>query len=228
MYQKEIIETCYMCEAPKTSKEHVPPQCIFPEQKDSPDGIDYRKNLIKVPSCDAHNSAKSKEDEFFLMYMAVNAFTNQAAKIHQNTKLLRILDRKPHVWGMLLAQAKPATIIGSDGKVHSTCTFHIDADRFHTQMEHIAKGIYFKHFSKKWLSDVVVIPTQGLLTDNATANASNRKVHKISSEIFSEIERHGNNQDVFYYQVAEEASGVLVLAAFYENVKVIFLYSQNG
>lgn len=222
------MQTCYMCDAPKTSDEHVPPKCIFPEQKDSPSGADYRINLIKVPSCDAHNSAKSKEDEFFLMYMAANAFTNQAANLHQNTKLLRILERKPHVWAMLLTQATPAQIIGNDGVVHNTCTFHIDANRFCTQMEHIAKGIYFKHYGKKWLSNVAVAPIQGLLTDNDSANISNKKMHELSIDLFSGMAKHGENRDVFYYQVAEGKSGILVLAAFYENVKVVFLYSQNG
>ena len=28
------IETCYMCDEIATSKEHVPPKCIFPEKKD--------------------------------------------------------------------------------------------------------------------------------------------------------------------------------------------------
>lgn len=217
-----------MCDAPKTSDEHVPPKCLFPEQKDSPTGVDYRKNLIKVPSCDAHNSAKSKEDEFFLMYMAANAFTNQAANLHQNTKLLRILELKPHVWSMLFAEATPAQIIGIDGEVHNTCAFHIDKNRFHTQMEHIAKGVYFKHYGKKWLINVTVVPVQGLVTDNSVANASNQKTHELSSSLFSGLIKHGENQDVFYYQVSESESGDLVLAAFYENVKVIFLYSQNG
>ena len=27
-------------------------------------GIDYRKNLITVPACDAHNLQKSKDDEY--------------------------------------------------------------------------------------------------------------------------------------------------------------------
>jgi hypothetical protein len=122
------MKACYMCEAPKTSDEHVPPKCLFPEQKDSPDGKDYRKNLITVPSCDIHNSAKSQEDEYFLMYMATNAFANQAASLHQNTKLLRTLDYNPRVWAMFLEQSSPAQIVGSDGKIHNTCAFNIDAN----------------------------------------------------------------------------------------------------
>jgi hypothetical protein len=54
--------TCYMCELPEMSREHARPLCFFPEAQEF--GRDVRNNLITVPSCDAHNSAKSKDDEF--------------------------------------------------------------------------------------------------------------------------------------------------------------------
>jgi hypothetical protein len=54
-----------MCDSLATSSEHVPPKCFFPEKKDLPREVDLRKNLFKVPSCDAHNSQKSHDDEYF-------------------------------------------------------------------------------------------------------------------------------------------------------------------
>jgi len=42
-------QLCYMCGAPAVSKEHVPPKCIFPEQKDIA-GQNFRDGLITVPS----------------------------------------------------------------------------------------------------------------------------------------------------------------------------------
>jgi hypothetical protein len=50
-----------MCGAPATSLEHFPPLCIFPEMKKTQDGIDYRKVVITVPSCDAHNLENSTD-----------------------------------------------------------------------------------------------------------------------------------------------------------------------
>ena len=55
-----ILETCYMCDSIATTREHVPPKCLFPEKKDIGDDI-YRQNLITVPSCDKHNTSKSQE-----------------------------------------------------------------------------------------------------------------------------------------------------------------------
>jgi hypothetical protein len=51
--------TCYMCDRDASSREHVPPAAFFPEQKESPDGKDYRRNLITVPSCSKHNYEKT-------------------------------------------------------------------------------------------------------------------------------------------------------------------------
>lgn len=40
---KDTAQTCYMCDAPATSEEHVPPKCLFPERKDLPQGMDLRR-----------------------------------------------------------------------------------------------------------------------------------------------------------------------------------------
>lgn len=56
-----VRQFCYACENEATSVEHTPPKCIFPQLKDFPHK-NLRRNLITVPSCDRHNSAKSKDD----------------------------------------------------------------------------------------------------------------------------------------------------------------------
>jgi hypothetical protein len=56
---------CYYCNEIATTKEHTPPKCFFPKKKDLPSGSpDYRKNLITVPSCEKHNTGRSKDDEY--------------------------------------------------------------------------------------------------------------------------------------------------------------------
>lgn len=42
-----MCNTCYYCGKPATSTEHVPPKALFPEQKDSPEGVDYRKTFSR-------------------------------------------------------------------------------------------------------------------------------------------------------------------------------------
>jgi len=137
--------------------------------------MDYRKDLIMVPSCDNHNGVKSKDDEFFLMYMAANAFSNGTAYIHQATKLERILKRTPHIWAMLMATATPAFVKGQNGQKSETCVFHIDWARFYSQFEHIARGLYYHHFQVKSPADVTIIPVAGVLPANSKATFIRQK-----------------------------------------------------
>jgi hypothetical protein len=46
-------EICYWCGKKATLMEHVPPKCLFPEEKDVMDILNksFRNNLITVPSC---------------------------------------------------------------------------------------------------------------------------------------------------------------------------------
>jgi hypothetical protein len=74
---------CYMCSRPGTTVEHAPPKCFFPESKDLP-GTDLRKNLITVPACDLHNTAKVKDDEYLLALITAHHGNNATAYSHPN------------------------------------------------------------------------------------------------------------------------------------------------
>src|SRR4051812_40697399 len=78
-------ETCYMCAELATSREHVPPKCISPEQKDV--GRDFRENLITVPSCREHNGRKSRDDEFLLVCLAGIIGNNSIGYRHKFSKV---------------------------------------------------------------------------------------------------------------------------------------------
>lgn len=81
-----------MCEEPGTSREHVPPKCLFPEQKDIKDK-NFRKNLITVPSCDLHNMSKSKDDEYLMQVIVGSIKSNNYGIQHYITKVHRSYKR---------------------------------------------------------------------------------------------------------------------------------------
>jgi hypothetical protein len=64
--------SCYWCGVSATSREHVPPQCLFSESKDIKEFYQqsFRLNLIKVPSCREHNLKRSKDDEYLMACLA--------------------------------------------------------------------------------------------------------------------------------------------------------------
>lgn len=84
-----------MCESNATSVEHAPPKCLFPDQKDTPNNVDYRKNLITVPSCDIHNTVKSSDDEY-LFHVLSASYTSSNIGLQQFiTKGKRAFERNP-------------------------------------------------------------------------------------------------------------------------------------
>lgn len=96
-----------MCDNIATSSEHVPPKCLFPEQKDLSVDIDLRKNLLKVPSCDAHNSQKSNDDEFFLYVLCTSFQINEIGLNQYQTKIRRATKRNSSILGKIASTAIP-------------------------------------------------------------------------------------------------------------------------
>src|SRR5689334_3078766 len=94
------LSTCYMCDSVATSREHAPPRCFFPILKQ---GVDLRKNLITVPSCDNHNSQKSKDDEYLRTVILMSVGNNGAAHTLVNEKLLRAVARRPNTYQLFFA-----------------------------------------------------------------------------------------------------------------------------
>jgi hypothetical protein len=73
------VQSCYMCDQPGTSREHVPPKCFFPEKKDLPPDVDFRVNLITVASRDEHNLRMSGDDQYVLLVIVGNWQNNPEA-----------------------------------------------------------------------------------------------------------------------------------------------------
>lgn len=62
---------CVFCGATAKTRDHVPPKCIFPD--------DRRINLRTVPACEICNSKTKKDDEYFRMVLATAANDSNAA-----------------------------------------------------------------------------------------------------------------------------------------------------
>src|SRR4051812_18866897 len=84
-----------MCPAEATSVEHVPPRGLFPKEKDLPVGVNLRKQLLTVPSCDLHNSEKSKEDTYLRNILVMNVPNNTTAQNHFFKAVMRSYQERP-------------------------------------------------------------------------------------------------------------------------------------
>jgi len=136
-------DECYFCGQPATSREHVPPLCIFPEAKDS-FGKDYRKNLITVPSCDEHNLKKSKDDEFLMACVTPTVGNNGAAYIQTKTKLRRAFERNDkRLFKSTIADPKDVIWKSPAGDEFPIMVGQPDLPRLYCALNHVARGLHF-------------------------------------------------------------------------------------
>jgi hypothetical protein len=212
-------DRCYACGQPATSSEHVPPKCIFLELKDA--GVDYRKQLITVPSCDVHNSQKSKDDEFLLLALAVYFGNNSAGNDHFFQKVMRAVRRAPIAFQKLIDESFPVAAPAGAG-----VALAFDRERFDREMEMIVRALYF-HYTGSILSLPVTVESpvflvrQGaeLIADSAAAAISQAVRGFIGPGTPSE----GANPDIFQYRFRHEPKDDIfaVEMKFYERLLVV-------
>jgi hypothetical protein len=218
------MHTCYMCLEPATSSEHVPPRCLFPESKDVPTGKDYRKNLLTVPSCDEHNSVKSKDDQFLLLVLLIHFKNNEVGQNHFASKLIRTLERRSSLLGVL-SNEQDVLINGSESS-----GFRIDRDRFDVAMERITRALHFAEYREKW-NERIIINTPSLFDvvshNSFEVNLKQQGLKLMIDKYLSTHSIKGANPEVFHYQIDKEPEEkkLLVKMVFYEGF-VVYAYSS--
>lgn len=226
---------CYMCGKEATSNEHVPPKCLFPEQKDLHTGVDLRKQLITVPSCDEHNSAKSQDDEYLLQVLAINLPANVIAKNQFLTKIMRSINRNPRLVDQIMKHPQTVITVGKNtAETHHTIAVKIDDARFDSALEHIGRALYFHHFREKWLGDIRTQPDFLLRSLNPSyAEALNKPVENIAKaadQAFKDSPYFGENPDVFKYQVVNgnKRAKILMRLHFYIGCRVTVFFLNHS
>lgn len=227
--------SCYMCEKDATGVEHVPPRCLFPEQKDLPAGIDLRKQLITVPACDVHNTAKSQDDEYLLNILTINLPANEIAKNQFLTKIMRSVNRNPKLMQEIMKTPQPVIAVDEiAGQKHHTVAVKIDDARIDLALEHIGRALYFHHFKEKWLGSLRTQPDFLLASLNPkNAEELNGPIERMAvaaDEIFKNSPYFGENPDVFKYQVIDGNDRLIKLMRlhFYIGCKVSVFFLSNG
>lgn len=206
------MKTCYMCSAPKTSKEHVPPDCLFPKD------VNYRKNLITVPSCDQHNGHKSEDDLFFLFVMIVHFGNNSIGKDHFNTKIYPAIVKHVATYKRLIGTTLPSPL-EKGGK-----SIEIARDRLDEYASNMGRALYFKVFKDKWLNKIQVeIPSLRYL-ENGKFFAETLSGSMIASQLLikSGDVPKGDNPKVFSYLINRNASSSEFACElqFFEDLKI--------
>ena len=145
---------CYMCGKKATSKEHVPPKCLFPESKDIPE-FDLRNDLITVPSCEIHNMQKSNEDEYLMMVLSNIKGNNFFGHIQWNSKIDRALKRKEQDYFDKKILINPRIRKEKVYDIEMEIKYgDPDYKRLLRCFEHISYGLYYNEFKTRFKGNV--------------------------------------------------------------------------
>jgi hypothetical protein len=211
---------CYMCSSEAVSQEHVPPLCLFPEAKDLPPGLDYRKSLITVPSCTEHNLSKSGDDEYLLFLLVSNWGVNSAGLGQWATKLRRSMDRRPAKRN-IFRNPRSINIRGV-----TTGIYDIDFERINNELDRISRALYYHHFHQHWFHLVDVVVPAALEVGSAEAKHNNRVVRETAALAIRFLEKEplfGANPEIFQYQykLREDAPGFIFRLIFYRGIDIV-------
>ena len=133
-----------MCDSPATTDEHVPPRCLFPVESE------WRKQLIKVPSCELHNSKKSTDDELLRHYIASAGGNNELA-LQVYEPVIRSWERNPKLMKTFLYGIRPVQFGGID-----TAAYSFDLTRWERAIGCIVRGLYFHEKNERLHHDLDV------------------------------------------------------------------------
>jgi len=196
--------TCYMCESPATSREHVPPRCLFP------DDPTFRKDLIKVPSCDVHNLRKSKDDELLRHILASAPGNNEHCLAIIERGVIPAFERRPHILETFLPN-----LAGIQMGAFKTASFTIDLARFESSIRSIVRGLFFAETAKKLEWDLTVV--WGVLLTSDRAHAPFFQLIRGWEQRLPPM-RRGSNPTIFSYDFHEFKNGTSALCRlrFYE------------
>lgn len=199
----------------------------FSRKKDVADGMDYRKNLIKVPACPEHNSHKSKDDEYLLYVLAAYFSSNDIGLNQFMSKVQRAMIRKPRLAITLGASAEPVDIHDTEsGLWHEAFALRINNDRINLVIDHCAGALYFHHKNEKVLGNVKVLSAFFLIPDQVALNEANANAFDLVERTIADEPFFGEHQAVFYYKFVSECSSSIIYMKFYGASKFVAFLSN--
>lgn len=216
--------TCYMCDAPSVGKEHVPPKCLFPEE------ARFRKSFVKVPSCAAHNTGKSTDDELLRWILAAANAKSEIARSVLSNRVVPSFVKKPQMCNTFL---RDYTFKFSEGGVFKSIA-KLDFDRFYNSITSIVRGLYYHHtwHTHKALGRMKIIWDEAIPKEEAlqTLNLSDDQYSKFTSTMPSQPNCPlGANPEVFRYgfDLTSDPQEAFCFLRFYEG-KAIIVRWENG
>jgi len=220
-------EFCYWCGEMSTSKEHVPPKCLFPANKDVKDILEqsFRNHLITVPSCAKHNMEKSNDDEYLMSCLSGRVGNNYVGFVHNATKVNRARERNSK-----LIKVESNDVIKLGEKEFPVQWIVVDTYRLIHSFESIARALYFHTRNKIFTGECKIISGIFIHGDDKNGSLFNLRSTKLieSEKLHWKTEVQGENPDIFTYQFSPiDGFGIQTLSMnFFQSTKVYAIFSD--
>lgn len=164
-------------------------------------GENFRKNLVTVPSCEVHNTHKSKDDEFLMVSLAGLIGNNSIGYRHRFGKVNRAIRRSSDRLLQAAFKSRSHRVL----EVRKNHFIEViwgtpDYDRLLVCFEHVARGIFFSHYGRVF--DGFLRIYLGFVTpDQENAKTFKALIANKAEIDLKDKQKVGANQEVFYYQV---------------------------
>ena len=210
MRPKETLQ-CYWCGAPATSREHVPPDSLFPPGK--------RTNLITVPACAEHNQRFSQDDEKFRFYLQACSDSIDALDLFDK-KTMRGLER-PEAARLVADLFRGMQQIAVPGGV--TALLQVDSTAQNRFFEKVTRGLHYHLFGRRIVGDVATFSPKFFNVSLDHKELASRLLRHLHSP--QAIDGKVSHPEIFRFRYCSYRDGdreaFLVLMTFYNSVPVI-------
>jgi len=146
MKQKKDEEQCFICGETATTRDNIPPACIFPRPAPT--------DLLRVPACKKHNEGSSKDDEYFRFFVAATALGSDQAHGIFKDRIVEKAKTKPKLLSSIMKNAHSKIEIRTPAGIilGNRPGFEYDKQRIYNIFNKIVRGLFYYHFKQK-LSD---------------------------------------------------------------------------
>lgn len=151
--RRKVQEQCYRCTSPAVGRDHVPPQAFFPKPKEA---LGLRRDLITVPSCEAHNVGRSGDDEYAFALLA-SAVSPGRISAGFDRRVMKTLTRGQRPLGARMLR-RSMRLWMPEGP---TAGIQFERDRLEGVLRATALGLLFNEYGERVPGDLHVAVEAG-------------------------------------------------------------------
>jgi hypothetical protein len=146
---KQDKDDCYLCGAPATTRDHIPPLGVFPEPRPT--------DLITVPACYACNRDSSLHDQYFRVVVAAGSNDSPRSIALLRQRIIPRMRKTPALIVDFMSSIRRVVVHSPSGiYLGQAPAFPFNRSRIQVVINKIVRGLFLKHTKRRLATDYVV------------------------------------------------------------------------